>query len=326
MKWYSRSREDFIHVLYSKYISMEEKEIILEDPWCLTLPEDMADQRDFNAEEAIKVDRTTELPDNFSLGEWIYKTNYQGSLGSCTSNSTSHGIQILNVKKKWVKPTNSNIITPDRKDLRTKMWHNPEKYDGWDYVERAVSIALESWIKTIEWWEAKYDAYATNEFTHDDKWIETIKRYLFQGCPIIWLMKWNKKTWEEMTAGEVKTIPESTTWAHAIAVVGWDKWGLWFINSWRTNDWKWLKSRFHISNAILKQLWWRLNYRYRVLYIEDDAKLDPEYLKRKNTALLVLKALKKNYDQETIEVREAIVTLSRALRKEYPEINQELPK
>jgi hypothetical protein len=61
------------------------------------------------------------------------------------------------------------------------------------------------------------------------------------------------------------------------------------------------------------------------LYIEDDAKLDPEYLKRKNVALLVLKTLKKQYDDEPIFVKEAIVTLSKAYREAYPEINEELP-
>ena len=51
------------------------------------------------------------------------------------------------------------------------------------------------------------------------------------------------------------------------------------------------------------------------MYIEDDAKLDPEYLKRKNVALLVLKTLKKQYDDEPIFVKEAIVTLSKAYRE-----------
>lgn len=322
MKTYSRSKSDFRELLYSKYLKMEE---LLLDPWCLSLPKELADERDFKAEQAIEVDWDVKLPESFSLGEWIYKTNYQWSIGSCTANSTSHGVQILNVKKWKVKPTTCNIITPDRKDLRTKMWHNPEKYEGWDYLENAVSTALKNWIKTEEGGESKFDAYATQEFSHDDNGIETIKHYLYNGNPVLWLIKWDKKMWNEMSAWEVKSIPEHTTWWHAIALVGWDKWGLWFINSWNPNDWKWLKSRFYISNNIIKKLWWRLNYRYWILYIEDDAKLDPEYLKRKNVALLVLKTLKKQYDDEPIFVKEAIVTLSKAYREAYPEINDELP-
>jgi len=301
------------------------EEILLENPGCLSLPEDMVDERDFKAEEAIELDWSVKLPDSFSLWEWIYKTNYQGSIGSCTSNSTSHGVQILNVKKNWVKPTTSNIITPDWKDLRTKMWHNPEIYEGWDYLEKAVSTALKEWIKTEEWGEAKFDAFATWDWAADDKSIETIKRYLYKGCPIVRLIKWDRKMWSEMTAGEVNTVPKTTPWGHAVAVVGWDKGGLWFINSWNPNDGKWLKSRFYISNAVLKKLGYKLNFRYRVLYIEQDAKQDPEYLKLKNSALAVLKVLRKHYDDEPIFVRDAIVELSKAYRNAYPELNEELP-
>ena len=322
MKGYSYSREDYLELLVNKYFTMDE---ILENPWCLSLPEEMVDERDFKAEQAIQIDYSIKLPDSFSLGEWIYKTNYQWAIGSCTSNSTSHGVQILVVKKNWVKPTTKNIITPDRKDLRTKMGHNPEKYEGGDYIEKAVSTALKEWIKTEEWGEAKFDAYATENFNFDDISIETIKRYLYNGNPIVWLLKWNKKMWDEISAWEIKTIPESTWGGHAVAVVGWDKWGLWFINSWKPNDWKWLKSRFYISNKLLKQLKKSLNFRYWVLYIENDAKIDPEYLKRKNVALTVLSALKKYYDGEPIFVRDAIVKLSKAYREAYPEINDELP-
>jgi hypothetical protein len=37
----------------------------------------MVDERDFKAEEAIKVDEKVELPESFSLGKWIRETNYQ---------------------------------------------------------------------------------------------------------------------------------------------------------------------------------------------------------------------------------------------------------
>lgn len=76
----------------------------------------------------------------------------------------------------------------------------------------------------------------------------------------------------------------------------------------------------------MKLLGWLLNFRYWVLYIKEDAKVDPEYLKRKKVMLAVLSALKKQYDWEPLAVREAIVVLSWALRKAYPELNDELPK
>jgi hypothetical protein len=61
------------------------------------------------------------------------------------------------------------------------------------------------------------------------------------------------------------------------------------------------------------------------LYIKEDAKKDPEYLKLKNVNLVVLQALKKYYNQEPNSVRQAIVTLSQSMRKEFPELNEEIP-
>lgn len=306
-----------------KILTDEEEKIF----WsALTLPEDMVEATDFEAEEAIKLDYSVKLPDFFSLGKWIYKTSNQGSLWACTSLGTTHWVQILNVKKNWVEPTKENIITPKWKDLWSKMWHSTTEYDGWDYVEKAVSTALKEWIVIEENWQlAKFDAYATANWNHTDKDIDTMKRYLYAGCPIVWCVKWDKKTWNEMSAGEVKTVPATTTWGHCIALVGWDANGFWFVNSWTPNDDKKLKSRFYISFKTMKEFEWRFNYRYWVLYMKEDAKKDPEYLKIKNVNLVVLQALKKYYNEEAKEVQNAIVTLSQAMRKNYPELNDELP-
>ena len=109
--------------------------------WALTLPEGMAEATDFSAEEAIDLDYSIELPKSFSLWKWIYKTSNQWGLGACTSLGTTHWVQILQVKKWGVEPTDKNIITPQWKDLWAKMWHSTTKYDGWDDVEKAVSTA-----------------------------------------------------------------------------------------------------------------------------------------------------------------------------------------
>lgn len=302
-----------------------EEEIMI-DPWCLTLPEEMADARDFKAEEAIKLDYSIKLPSSYSLWKWIYKTNYQWSIGSCTANSNSHWVQVLNVRKNWVVPTTKNIITPSWRDLWTKMWHNPDKYDGGDYAERAINIALKEWIYIEENWEvAKFDGYACEDWTQDDNWIELIKRYLYKWCPIIWVFRGDSVMWLEMTRGEVKSVPKSKTWGHCVCLVGWDEWGFWFVNSWQTNDWKNLKSRFYVSYNVLKKLWSACNYRYRVLYIKEDANLNPEYLKRKNIYVAVLGALKKTYPEENAAMKNAIEQFSAVCRKNYKEINDELP-
>lgn len=298
------------------------------DPWCLTLSEDMMDERDFKAEEVIELDYSIKLPKSFSLWEWVYSTNYQNWWWSCTSNATSHAVQIVNVKSNNEKPTTSNIITPNWRNLWTNMGHDiKDKNDSGDYVEKALNTALKLWIETEEWWIAKFDWYSYDTWDCSDKGIEKIKRYIYNGNPIDWCMKGNSTTRTELTKWELKTFISAweRTWWHAICCVGWDEWWLWFLNSWRTNDGKGLKSRFYISNKFLKTWWWMLNWRYRPIFLKEQAKTDPEYLKKKNNAVLILKALRKMYPEEKSNIQKAIEQLSSVFRKNYPEIDEELP-
>ena len=301
---------------------------IREDPGCLTLSEDVMDARDFKAEEAIQLDKTIELPKSFSLGKRIRTTNYQNGRGSCTANSTSHGVQILAVKKKGILPTKENIVTPNWKDLRTKMWHDLEnKDDSGDYVEKALNTALKEWITTIEWELAKYDWYSYDSRAGNDLSIETMKRYIYKWCPIAWCLRWNKTTRAELTQWQLKTFVEANerTGGHAIALVGWDEGGFRFINSWRTNDGEARKSRFYVTYTDLKRCRTMFNWRYRPLYNKEQASKDPAYLKRKANAKVALEALKKVYSEETPEIQKQIEQLSKWLRKSYPELNEELP-
>lgn len=293
---------------------------------CKTLPPEFAEATDFEASEAIKIDKSVKLPSNFSLWKRIYKTSNQWSLWACTSLGTSHWVQILNVKKGWVEPTTKNIITPKRKDLWAKMWHSTTQYDWGDYVEKAVSTALKEWILIEENWElARFDAYATDSWDRNDASIEMMKRYLYAWCPIIWSIRWNKQTWTEMTKWQITTTDYTPTWWHCIALVWRDESWMRFVNSWRANDWKWLKSRFHIPYNVMKQLWSKLNYRYWVLYMKEDEAKSAEYLKRKNAHLAVLKVLKKYYPEENSEVKKWIEAYSTSVRNAYPELNKELP-
>lgn len=303
-------------------------EEILENPWCLTLPEEYSDERDFKAEQAISIDEDIVLPESFSLGKWIWETNYQWDIWSCTANSTSHWVQVLAVAKKWVEPKNNNIITPDWKDLWRKMWHNPEKHEWWDYVERAVQTALDNGILSVEKWELiTFDAFCTLNWDGSDKCIEMMKRYLYNLNPIVRCMNGNKSVWNQLSAWQLKTwikLWDSTGW-HAICLVGWDAQWFWFVNSWLKNDPTKHKSRFHVPYNVLKQYRSMFNWRMWILYTKIDALKSPEYLKRKNTALILLKALRKIYDDETRKVKNNIVELSIALREEYPELNDEYP-
>lgn len=293
----------------------------------LTLPQSLAEATDFEASEAIELDRSIKLPDFFSLGKWIYETQNQWKIWACTSLWTTHSTQILLVKKDWIEPTTNNIYTPDWKDLWRKMWHDPEKYEWWDYVEKAVETALKEWIQVKETGKAwKFDAYATDYWRKwEDDVIDTMKRYLYKWCPIVWCVRWNATTWSEMKKGEVKTVPNSDTWWHCIALVGWWANWFWFINSWAPNDDNGRKSRFFISFDVMRKFWSRFNWRYWVLYNKEEAKLDPEYLKKKNRALEVIKQLKKIYSEEWPEIKNAIGTLSKLLRARFPELNKEIP-
>ena len=296
--------------------------------WCLCLPQEFASATDFKAEDTIELDLSVKLPKSFSLWEWVYQTNYQWQYGSCTSNATSHGVQILNVKAKWVKPTNANLITPSWRDLRTKMWHDLSNVnDSWDYVETAVSTALKKWIANEEWGESNFDGYAYWKWSPDNKWIETIKRYIYNGNPVVWCMRWSSITWNELSAGQLKIIVPvaERDWGHAIACVGWDEWGLRFLNSWRTNDWKGLKSRFYVTYDLLKQSWTTFNWRYWLPFKKEQAKDDPERIKRKNIYIAVIQGLKKTYPNENSNMQKAIEDFSKVCRSEYPELNQEIP-
>lgn len=324
MRWYSRCRSDFIDLLVKKY-TMDETKVY---NWCLTLPQEFADARDYKAETTIELDTSIKLPKSFSLWEWIYSTNYQWNYGSCTSNATSHWMQILNVKAKWVKPTTNNIITPSWRDLWAKMGHDLNNVnDSWDYVEKAVDIALKEWIANEEWWISTYDWYATANWSYDSKWIEKIKRYIYNWNPVIRVISGNSITWNELSKWELKTFIEAwhRSWAHCVACVGWDEWGLRFVNSWRTNDWKWLKSRFYVSNNFLKKSGTMFNWRYWLPFKANQVNNDPEYLKRKANYLIILKALKKIFPEENEEMKKAIVQFSQTCRKNYKELNEELP-
>lgn len=296
--------------------------------WCLSLPQDMCDERDFKAEQAIRIDEKIDLPESFSLGKWIWETNYQWSIWSCTANSTSHWVQVLAVAKKGKEPTDSNIATPDWKDLWRKMWHNPEKYEGWDYVEKAVQTALDNGILSVESWEKlTFDAFCTMDWDGTDKCIEMMKRYLYNLNPIVRCMSGNKSVWNQLSAWELKTwISKSeSTWWHAICLVGWDKQWFRFVNSRLTNDWLKRKSRFHVPYNVLKTYRTMWNWRMWILYSKWDAFKDPDYLRRKWQALIILKALRKIYDEESRPIKNKIVDLSVALRDEYPELNDEYP-
>jgi len=131
--------------------------------------------------------------------------------------------------------------------------------------------------------------------------------------------------WSEMSAWEVKTVPSNPTWWHCITLVWYDANWFWFINSRNPNDDNKRKSRFYISYSTMKKLWQKFNWRYRILYIKADAAKDPAYLKRLKVHQVIIEALKKYYDAEDFNTKQAIIMYSQAVRKAYPELNTLVP-
>lgn len=67
-----------------------------------------------------------------------------------------------------------------------------------------------------------------------------------------------------------------------------------------------------------------VNWRYFVPFYK--AKVDVNHIKQENTAILVIKALKKIYDDTNYpDIKEAIEGLSKAFRNRYKRINEEVP-
>ena len=58
---------------------------------------------------------------------------------------------------------------------------------------------------------------------------------------------------------------------------------------------------------------------------KEQAKKDPEYIKRKNIYVAVITALKKTYPNESPDMQQAIEAFSKICRSTYEELNSELP-
>jgi hypothetical protein len=105
-----------------------------------------------------------------------------------------------------------------------------DKNDSGDYVEKAINTALKLWIATLEWDYAKFDWYSYDSRAPNDTCIETMKRYLYAGCPIAWCLRWNQTTWNELTKGQLKTLipaAQRTGWPGAAGSETAVRWRTW---------------------------------------------------------------------------------------------------
>ena len=212
------------------------------------------DKRDYKTSDLIAM-WSTDLPESFSLWQYIPYTHNQGKLGSCTAMGTNVSMEIQNtVEYKEYKELMWET-------LWAKMGHSLDKYDGWDEIVKALWSAITDWIIGVD--ENVYKA----DFYSYDQWAISsdlkIKQTLYKWLPILLIIQWNSKIWSEMILWEVKTTDYKATGWHCIALVGWDEWWYWFLNSRSPNDKEKKKSRFYITYDNLwklfdnRKLWWR---------------------------------------------------------------------
>lgn len=314
----------------------------------LTKSEIEADPRDFKADAVLPNPTDTDLknlPKAFSLGMYVGETYYQNGRWSCTALWTCHSMQIQNVQELLKNDVNKNKqiiemiwnwknpISLIREDLRTKMGHNlDDKKDSWDYVEKALNTCIKQGIKWKDFMGVDITYFGSSfAYKRDDVDWEQMLKYYLTKYPCVMVIKGTNKTWQEMTAGEVKTIMEwfETTGAHCICCVGYDEYWIRFLNSWSKNSQSKTKSVFRISWENHKKMieLWMINWRFWVLFDKEEAVVDLEKLKEENNMTELLKLLNKSRSKTSIkEVQNGIGDLGKLIRDNYPNANKAVPK
>lgn len=197
------------------------------------------DKRDYKTSDLIAM-WNTEMPESFSLWQYIPYTHNQGKLWSCTTMGTNVSMEIQNsieydeyIELQWLK-------------FRSEvMEHSATEYDWWDSVADNLNNAVSVWFVGVDEKEYKADLWSYDQRALSDNL--KIKQTLYKWIPIIMVINWNSITWAEMWLWEVKTTEYKATWWHCVVIVGWDSWWFWFLNSWTPNDDDKKKSRFYIT-------------------------------------------------------------------------------
>ena len=325
---------------------MEDKEYVV---WTLTRSEIEADPRDFKADMVLTVPTDNELknlPKAFSLGSLIWQTYYQNGRWSCTALGTVHSMLVQNIQEllkrmdntskdiiAWMIQNWENPISLSREDLWKKMGHKLEdKKDSGDYAENAMNTSIKQGILgTDEKWNPKTYFWLNFAYKKEDtKWDSMLKYYLTK-YPLIMVIKWTQKTWQEMTAGEIQTVIEwyKTTGGHCVCCVWYDEHWIRFVNSRSKNTASKTKSAFCISWENHKKMvdLWMINWRFRVLFDKVEAVVDLELLKEEWDATVILEKLNKFYKKcRYPKVKDQIAILWNLLRSNYPEANKAVPK
>jgi len=237
-----------------------------------------ADPRDFKTENVLWKPTNEEIkniPKSIDLLKkcWDKLTPiYQWCVPSCTISSLSNYITLLEVINTWYEVDWEKWA----KLCREKMKHKWScQWEHWDYLENALKCVKTNWLLSeitnynplsITDKYLKIDWYAYSNSTRT-----SMKYYLSKWYPLYFAFRWNKNTWLEISKWEIKTSNFTATWWHAVMSYWYDDNYLYFLNSWKPNDWdkyKWDYSVFKIKWEVLEDMLkrWLANWRFWIAY------------------------------------------------------------
>lgn len=251
--------------------------------WTTTLTEQQADKRDYIAWNLLKNLDKIEPPSE--LMWWISETVYQWSVPACTACCSSNSMTSQNELEYKQK------ILLSWQDLRTKMWHKMTD-KTWDSLENAVNTVVKKWIQGVVEWRQQLFQADSRAYGKRDIWQKAIT-----FSPLLSVIYWMPSTWDELLAGELKTVYRRTTKSlgHWVCLAGYDTLYVYFYNSFGDKINKNWISNFKVSWATFNKMIAQgmLNRRRFWLY---DTKDLVDFSKEKELSNQIINACKKLYD------------------------------
>ena len=260
--------------------------------WTTSLSQQDYDVRDYQVGNMIK-EIPIEPPESFVRP--ISKT-YKQNGSQCTAFGTTHSMQVSNEFERKAE------ITLDPMFLWEAMWNQPNDR-GWDSVENAVKTAVKRWIKGTKDWEPYIFNADWFAFGKRDNWKQVCTK-----TPLVTVIYWNNKTWQEMLRWEVLTNVRRTNkslW-HCVLISGFDKEYAYFYNSRTPNRWK--VCEFKIKRTLMFEMMKSamLNWRYFVLYDKVDVNKYAEEIELSKQIIKLAKKLYVKWDERVKDYLENI--------------------
>ena len=257
----------------------KKKDNIPEDLWAKFYWPMEADPRDFRADQVLWIPTPEELakvPEECNIltkaGDKLIPVN-QSCVPSCTMSSLTNYITLQEVIEQnlqyeidWQKGAELN---------REKMGHKWIcKWERWDYLEHALKITKTNWLLAEfknYWLKDNYIKIDNYSFYNARK--DLIKYWISKWYPMYYAFRWNRNTWIEISKWEIKTTNFTATGWHCVTAVWYDKDYLYFINTWRPNDWDEYTGDYSVFKITWNNLdnmlkYWTANWRGWIVNVE----------------------------------------------------------